>query len=92
MGPRHRHQVELVVLAITVIGLSRLLDGPLIWLVAALLLAAVWLGGRAVLFDGALRPAPVPLEATIIPPSPARACSSTSPSGSRRESSTGPVA
>ncbi|MEA2630664.1 MAG: hypothetical protein QOE66_883, partial [Chloroflexota bacterium] len=56
MGPRHRHQVELVVLAITVIGLSRLLDGPLIWLVAALLLAAVWLGGRAVLFDGALRP------------------------------------
>lgn len=67
MGPRHRHQVELVVLAITVIGLSRLLDGPLIWLVAGLLLAAVWLGGRAVLFDGALRPAPVPYEATIIP-------------------------
>ncbi|MDP9483966.1 MAG: hypothetical protein M3P84_12190 [Chloroflexota bacterium] len=67
MGPRHRHQLELVVLAVTVIGLSRLLDGPLIWPVAGLLLAAVWLGGRAVLFDGAMRPAPVPLEATIIP-------------------------
>ena len=60
MGPRHRHQLELVVLAVTVIGLSRLLDGPLIWPVAGLLLAAVWLGGRAVLFDGAIRPAPGP--------------------------------
>ena len=54
-------------LAVTVIGLSRLLDGPLVWPVAGLLMAAVWLGGRAVLFDGAVRPAPVPLEATIVP-------------------------
>jgi len=67
MNPRHRHQRELVVLAVTVIGLSRLLDGPLVWPVAGLVLGAVWLGGRAVLFDGALRPAPVPLQATIIP-------------------------
>jgi hypothetical protein len=67
MHPRRRHQRELVVLAVTVIGLSRLLDGPLVWPIAGLLLAAVWLGGRAVLSDEAARPAPVPLEATIIP-------------------------
>lgn len=67
MDRRHRHQRELVVLAVTVIGLSRLLDGPLIWPVAGLLLGAVWLGGRQVLSEGALRPAPVPLEATILP-------------------------
>ena len=67
MDPRHRHQRELVALAITVVGLSRLLDGPLVWAVAALLFAAVWLGARQVLAEGALGYAPVPIEASIIP-------------------------
>jgi hypothetical protein len=67
MDPRHRHQRELVALAITVVGLSRLLDGPLVWAVAALLFAAVWLGTRQVLAEGSLGYAPVPIEASIIP-------------------------
>ena len=67
MDPRHRHQRELVALAITVVGLSRLLDGPLVWAVAALLFAAAWLGTRQVLAEGSLGYAPVPIEASIIP-------------------------
>jgi hypothetical protein len=67
MDPRHRHQRELVALAITVVGLSRLLDGPLVWAVAGLLFAAVWLGTRQVLAEGSSGYAPVPLEAPIIP-------------------------
>jgi hypothetical protein len=67
MDPRHRHQRELVALAITVVGLSRLLDGPLVWAVAGILFAAVWLGTRQVLAEGSSGYAPVPLEAPIIP-------------------------
>jgi hypothetical protein len=67
MDPRRRHERELVVLAVTVIGLSRLLDGPLVWVVAALTLAAVWLGARQVLSEGALSYAPVTVEAPIVP-------------------------
>ncbi len=60
MDPRHRHQRELVALAVTVVGLSRLLDGPLVWAVAGLLFAAVWIGARQVLAEGSLGYAPVP--------------------------------
>ncbi|MBF6604808.1 MAG: hypothetical protein IVW53_04410 [Chloroflexi bacterium] len=67
MDQRHRHQRELVVLAATIVGLSRLLDGPLVWLVAGLLFAAVWLGSRQVIGEGSLGYAPIPLEASIIP-------------------------
>ncbi|HTC85538.1 MAG TPA: hypothetical protein VK656_02475 [Candidatus Acidoferrum sp.] len=67
MEPRRHHERELVVLAVTIVGLSRLLDGPLVWVVAGLLLAAVWLGTRQVLSEGALGYAPVPLEAPIVP-------------------------
>src|SRR5664279_1843950 len=67
MDPRRRHERELVGLAVTVIGLSRLLDGPLVWVVAGLLLAAVWLGTRQVLSEGALGYAPVPIEASVVP-------------------------
>ena len=67
MDPRRRHQRELVVLAVTILGLSRLLDGPLLWLVAALVLVAVWLGARQVIAEGAHGSVRVPLEASIVP-------------------------
>ncbi|MHB8398065.1 MAG: hypothetical protein ACYDCI_03930 [Candidatus Limnocylindrales bacterium] len=67
MDPRHRHQRELVVLGVTIVGLSRLLDGPLVWVVAALLFAAVWLGGRQVIAEGSLGYAPIGFEASILP-------------------------
>jgi hypothetical protein len=67
MNPRHRHQREFVVLIVTIVGLSRLLDGPLLWLVAALVLAAAWLGARQVLSEGSLQYARVPLDASIVP-------------------------
>jgi hypothetical protein len=67
MDPRHRHQRELVVLMVTVVGLSRLLDGPLLWLVAALVLAAAWLGARQVLYEGSFQYARVPPGAPILP-------------------------
>jgi hypothetical protein len=67
MDQRQRHQRELVVLAVTIIGLSSLLDGPLVWVVASLLLAAIWLGSRQVLAEGALGYAPVPFESSVIP-------------------------
>jgi hypothetical protein len=67
LDPRRRHLRELVVLSVTVIGLSRLLDGPLVWIVAGLVMAAVALGTRQVLAEGALGYAPVPVEASLLP-------------------------
>ena len=65
MDPRRENQRELVVLAVTIVGLSRLLDGPLVWLVAGLLLVAMLLGTLQVLGEG--EPAGVPVEALITP-------------------------
>jgi hypothetical protein len=65
MDPRRDQQRQLVVLAVTVIGLSRLLDGPLVWLVAALLLAAMLIGSLQVMGEG--EPAGVPVEALVTP-------------------------
>ena len=67
VSPRERHERELTLLAVTVIGLSRLLEGPLLWVVAALVLAAIALGTRQVLAEGAAGYAPVPFEASILP-------------------------
>jgi hypothetical protein len=67
MDPRHHHQRELVVLIVTVVGLSRLLDGPLLWPVAALVMAAAWLGARQVLSEGSLPYARVAADAPIVP-------------------------
>jgi hypothetical protein len=60
---------DLVLLAIVVVGLARLLDGPLVWLVAALLLGAVLLGSLAVLgtLDAPDAERGVPIEALILP-------------------------
>ena len=54
-------------MVVTIVGLSRLLDGPLLWIVAVLLFAATALGMRQVLAEGAPGYASVPLEASILP-------------------------
>jgi hypothetical protein len=70
-----RHDLALV--AVTLVGLSRLLEPPLIWLCAAALLGAMLLGTLQVLHDEA---APVhawfgvPIESVILPSVAAVAC------------------
>jgi hypothetical protein len=72
-------QRDLALVAVTVVGLSRLVDPPLVWLVAALLLGAVVLGTLQVLADE-LGPteagagAGVAVEALILPAVAAVAC------------------
>lgn len=67
---------DLVLVATVVVGLSRLLDGPLAWLVAGLLLAAMLLGSLQVLAhaDGPAAEAGVPIESLILPSVAAIAC------------------
>jgi hypothetical protein len=65
VDPRHAQRRELLILTIAVIGLSRLLDDPLIWLVAGLVAAAVAFGSAALLGDG--DPQDAPLEGVILP-------------------------
>ncbi len=68
---------DLALVAVTVVGLSRLLEPPLVWLVAGLLLGAMLLGTLQVLSDDA-GPAEawagVPVEALILPSVAAIAC------------------
>lgn len=68
---------DLALVAVTVVGLSRLLEPPLIWLVAAALLGAMLLGTLQVLTDEAA-PAEawfgVPIESVILPSVAAVAC------------------
>ena len=84
MDHRRAQRRELVILAIAVVGLSRLLDGPLVWLAAALIAAAVAVGAAAYIADGRARDAPV--EGVIMPAlaaaSPASGRSGSSRSGS----------
>jgi hypothetical protein len=67
---------DLVLLAVVVVGLSRLLDGPLAWIVAALLLGAVLLGTLAVLgtLDAPDAERGVPIESLILPAVAAAGC------------------
>jgi hypothetical protein len=68
---------DLALVAVTVVGLSRLLEPPLIWLVAGALLGAMLLGTLQVLNDEAA-PAQawfgVPIESLILPSVAAVAC------------------
>jgi hypothetical protein len=68
---------DLAIVAVTVVGLSRLLEPPLIWLVAAALLGAMLFGTLQVLADEAA-PAQawfgVPIESLILPSVAAVAC------------------
>lgn len=72
MESRSADRRELVLLAAVVIGLSRLLDGPLDWLVAGLLAASVVSG--TLWFLGAGHPRGIPVESTILPALAAVAC------------------
>lgn len=67
---------DLVLLAVVVVGLSRLLDGPLAWIVAALLLGAVLLGTLAVLgtLDAPDAERGVPIESLVLPAVAAAGC------------------
>ena len=67
---------DLVLLAVVVVGLSRLLDGPLAWIVAAFLLGAVLLGTLAVLgtLDAPDAERGVPIESLILPAVGAAGC------------------
>jgi hypothetical protein len=70
-------QRDLALVAVTVVGLSRLVEPPLVWLVAALLLGAIVLGTLQVLADElgpADAPAGVAIEALILPAVTALAC------------------
>ena len=67
---------DLVLLAVVIVGLSRLLDGPFAWIVGAILLGAILLGTLAVL--GTLE-APeaergIPIESLILPAVAAIGC------------------
>ena len=68
---------DLALVAVTVVGLSRLLEPPLVWLVAAALLGAMLFGTLQVLHDEAA-PAQawfgVPIESVILPSVAAVAC------------------
>jgi hypothetical protein len=70
-------QRDLALVAVTIVGLSRLVEPPLVWLVAVLLLGAVILGALQVLADE-LGPteagAGVAIEALILPAVAAAAC------------------
>jgi hypothetical protein len=70
-------QRDLALVAVTIVGLSRLVEPPLVWLVALLLLGAIILGALQVLSDE-LRPteavAGVAIEALIVPAVAAVAC------------------
>lgn len=72
--PAHR---DLAIVAVTVVGLSRLVDSPLVWLVAALLLGAMLLGALQVLADEASpveAASGIAIEALILPAVAAVAC------------------
>ena len=68
---------DLTMVAVTVVGLSRLVDPPLIWLVAAALLGAMLLGTLQVLHDEATPVTVwfgVPIESVILPSVAAVGC------------------
>jgi len=72
MDSRTTERRELVLMASTVIGLSRLLDGPLDWLVAGLLAGSVVAASLWLL--GAGQPRSIAVESTVLPALAAVAC------------------
>jgi hypothetical protein len=78
IGPME-HRVarrDLTLVAVTVVALSRLLDGPFLWLVAVLVLAALLVGTLQVLAadDPIAQASGVPIESVILPAVAAIAC------------------
>jgi hypothetical protein len=76
LGDQAAHR-ELAIVAVTLVGLSRLVEPPLVWLVAGLLFGAMLLGALQVLADEgspAEAAAGVAIEALIVPAVAAVAC------------------
>jgi hypothetical protein len=69
-------RLDLTIAAVTGVGLSRLLDGDTVWLVAGLVLGAMLLGALQVLAedDPAAETSGVPIEAVILPAVATVAC------------------
>ncbi|HEY0443043.1 MAG TPA: hypothetical protein VGC90_02370 [Candidatus Limnocylindrales bacterium] len=67
---------DLVVAAVTIVGMSRFAEGPLVWVVGAILLAALLLGALQVHAetDPAAESAGVPVEALLTPAVAGLAC------------------
>jgi len=67
---------DLTLIVVVIVGLARLLDGPLTWLVAGLLLAATLLGALQVLgqAEGPAAEHGVPIESLILPAVAAIGC------------------
>jgi hypothetical protein len=67
---------DLTLIVVVIVGLARLLDGPLTWLVAGLLLAATLLGALQVLghHEGPAAEHGVPIESLILPAVAAIGC------------------
>jgi hypothetical protein len=65
MDPRTAGRRDLTVIAVLVVALSRAADGPLLWLLGALLFGAVAVGWLQVLGDG--EPRGVPVESLLLP-------------------------
>lgn len=73
----HLGHRDLAIVAVTLVGLSRLVDPPLVWLVAVLLLGAMLLGALQVLADEASpdeAATGIAIEALIVPAVAAVAC------------------
>jgi hypothetical protein len=65
MDHRSDGRRDLVLLATAVVGLTRLADGPLLWLAAGLVLVGVLVGALGVLGEG--EPRGVPIESLLLP-------------------------
>ena len=77
IGDERTARSDLALVAVTVVGLSRLIDPPLVWLVAGALLGAMLLGTLQVLADEAAAGGQrfgVPIESLIVPSVAAVAC------------------
>jgi hypothetical protein len=76
IGDGHAARRDLAIAAVIGVGLSRLLDGDTVWLVAVLVLGAMLLGALQVLAedDPAAETRGVPIEAVILPAVAAVAC------------------
>ena len=76
MDPTRAARRDLVLTAVVLIGLSRLAEGPLLWVAAGIVLVAVALGALSVLADTdpRLETEGVPIESVLVPAVAAAAC------------------
>ncbi len=65
MDPRTAGRRDLTLIVIVVVAVSRAVDGPLLWLLGGLLLAAIMVGALQVLGEG--EPRGVPIESLLMP-------------------------